>query len=511
MKKLLLIAALAAIAFGANADGYKLEKVWEFNTASVLTTADVRQGFGMDGKFYINDKAAQAVYVIDENGLANTTYPGGANCGITRDEAGNLVISNAVFPGVWAEATVKVVNPTTGEVKEYLVPEECGLGGRSDMFGFAKGDMMEDGVLYFTGAATDGICILTIAGGEVAEDDCYMATCDGLNNTSSTVINFFRDINNEETLIYDYRSGMPSKLTADGDNFARVGFALPNLNDVSKKGHANGVFPFIWDGKELYLYTLMPDYREGFAVAEANAEAPIVAVEAELQANPNAFQANWLNAEVDENGVTIYQYVPGYSVMVWRLTKDEPQPEIPNVYILGEVNEQGWAPNVGLLMEYDADNGVYTANVKLDGRGQDGENYFSFTTELAEYNDDGSWAYIAPFRFGAVSEGDFVYDDTMNDTPLSLTYDNPQAFRANGGNYEIIVNLNDMTVTMHHWLMGDANHDKVIDVSDVTALIAAVLGNTPEGFFFDEGNCSSEDDLLDVSDVTALIAIVLGN
>ena len=51
MKKLLLIAALAAVAFGANADGYKLEKVWEINDLSSMVTNDVRQGFGMDGKF----------------------------------------------------------------------------------------------------------------------------------------------------------------------------------------------------------------------------------------------------------------------------------------------------------------------------------------------------------------------------------------------------------------------------------------------------------------------------
>ena len=71
MKKLLLIAALAAVAFGANADGYKFEKVWEINDLSFLSTPDVRQGFGMNGKFYINDKANQKVIVIGQGGLTN--------------------------------------------------------------------------------------------------------------------------------------------------------------------------------------------------------------------------------------------------------------------------------------------------------------------------------------------------------------------------------------------------------------------------------------------------------
>ena len=353
MKKLLLFAALAAVALGASA-GYNLEQVWELNTSAILTTADARQGYGMDGKFYINDKGSQTVYVLDQTGIVGT-LPGGKNCGLTFDEAGNLVIGNAEFPGVWAaDATIKVVDRATGVAREYVVPEECGLGGRSDMLGFAKGNLLEDGVLYFTGANTDGICVLTITDGEVNADECYMATCDGLINTSSTVIYYYKDINNQEALLYDYRSGFPSKLVADGDDFTRTGFELPNFNGV-KKGHANGVFPFVWDGKEFYIYTLMPDYREGFAIAEANAEAPIAGVDALLTANPNSFQGNWLNAEVDENGVTIYQYVPGYRIAVYRLTKT------PDYYVGCNLLDNWNYSNY--MMEMDEETGLYTLAV----------------------------------------------------------------------------------------------------------------------------------------------------
>ena len=344
---------MAAVALGASA-GYNLEKVWEVNTSAILTTANARQGYGMDGKFYINDKGDQTVYVLDQTGIVQT-LPGGQNCGLTFDEAGNLVIGNAKFPDPWtAEATIKVVDRATGEVTEYIVPEECGLGGRSDMLGFAKGNLLEDGVLYFTGANTDGICVLTISDGEVNADECYMATCDGLVNTSSTVIYYYKDINNQEAWLYDYRSGYPSKLVADDENFTRTGFSLPDFNGV-KKGHANGVFPFVWDGKEFYIYTLMPDYREGFAIAEANAEAPIAGVSSALTANPNAFQGNWLNAEVDENGVTIYQYVPGYRIAVYRLTKT------PDYYV-GCNLLNNWGYN-DYMMSLDEETGLYTLTV----------------------------------------------------------------------------------------------------------------------------------------------------
>ena len=307
-------------------EGYKLEKVWELATpfASDMT-GDVRQGFGMNGKFYINNKADQKVVVVDENGIANTEYAGGTNCGITRDEAGNIVISNAAFPGAWVEATIKVINPETNEVKEYTVPEECGLLGRCDFIGFAKGNLMEDGALYLTGGNTnnangdpftDGVAIMTITGGEVSVDECYTAACDGLVGQTSTVINYFKDIDGEDALIYAYRSGNPSKLMFDGDNLTATPIVLPG------KGHANGIFPFIWEGKEYYIYPIMPDYQNGFAIAEDGAEEPIVVVPTSVAANANGFQCDWLNAEVDQAGVTIYQYYPGGNITVYRLTNN---------------------------------------------------------------------------------------------------------------------------------------------------------------------------------------------
>jgi hypothetical protein len=307
-------------------EGYKIKKVWEItDMPSLLTTNDARQGFGMNGKFYINNKADQKVVVIDENGIANIEYPGGANCGITRDEAGNIVVSNAAFPGGWVEATIKVINPVTNEVKEYTVPEECGLLGRCDFIGFAKGNLMEDGVLYMTGGNTnnangdpftDGVAIMTIAGGEVNVDECYTAACDGLVGQTSTVINYFKNLNEEDVLIYAYRSGNPSKLMFDGDNLVATPIMLPG------KGHANGIFPFIWEGKEYYIYPTMPDYQNGFAIAEDGAEEPIVEVTSTVNGNANAFQADWFNAEVDEKGVNIYQYYPGGHVTVYRLTNN---------------------------------------------------------------------------------------------------------------------------------------------------------------------------------------------
>ncbi len=314
--------------------GPKIEKVWEIaGLAEVLPTADVRQGFGMNGKFYINNKSntvdsvgnpvtVPTIVVVDENGISETTYPGGRNCGITRDEAGNIIISDAVFPGAWSEAVIKVLNPETGETKEYIVPEECGQQGRYDFLGFAKGNLMEDGALYISGGNTGtdpftpGISVMTIAGGEVSTDDCFLATWDGFTGQSSTVINYYKDLNDEDAMVFAYRSGNPTKLTWDGEELVSTPIVLPG------KGHCNGIFPFVWDGKEYFIYPTMPDYQNGFAIAESGAEEPLVEVPSTVAANANTYQADWFNAEVDKDGVTIYQYYPGGNVTVYRLTNE---------------------------------------------------------------------------------------------------------------------------------------------------------------------------------------------
>lgn len=311
--------------------GPQIKKVWEINDLSSLYLTGVRQGFGMNGKFYINDTQWQVeggeptIYVFGQDGLINT-MPGSANTPITRDEAGNIITTiNVEFPSTdWlaAGAGIKVYNPETAETKEYTIPAECGLLGRCDFMGFAKGNLLEDGALYLTGGNTgtdpftSGVAVLTISGGEVDIDNCYTASCDGLTGQTSTVINYYKDINDEDALVYAYRSGNPSKLMFDGENLVSTAIVLPG------KGHANGIFPFIWEGKEYFIYPIMPDYQNGFAIAEAGAEEPLVEVPSTVTGNANGYQADWFNAEVDEDGVTIYQYYPGGNITVYRLSNN---------------------------------------------------------------------------------------------------------------------------------------------------------------------------------------------
>ena len=182
------------------------------------------------------------------------------------------------------------------------------------------------------------------------------------------------------------------------------------------------------------------------------------------------------------------------------------------VWILGEVNDKVWAANDGLQM--DTEDGItYTAEVTFDGRNEGEVNYFSFTTELANDNDEGAWNYIAPFRFGAVSEGNFWVSDEQLDKPLSLTYENGQAFCISKGEYTLQVNLAEMTLVItkvQEETLGDVTGDGKVDVQDLNAVINIMLGKKTQADYPGRANIAGNDEKVDVQDLNAVVNIMLG-
>lgn len=71
-------------------------------------------------------------------------------------------------------------------------------------------------------------------------------------------------------------------------------------------------------------------------------------------------------------------------------------------YIMGQVNGNVWAPNVGQPM-VALDENHYSAVVDFGNEQRDDKYYFSFTHYLARTGDDSEWDNIAAHRFGAES------------------------------------------------------------------------------------------------------------
>ena len=181
--------------------------------------------------------------------------------------------------------------------------------------------------------------------------------------------------------------------------------------------------------------------------------------------------------------------------------------EPTTMYVLGEVNENSWAPNVGVEMVTE-DNNVYTAEVNFDGRNE-GYNYFSFTKVLAENADD--WAAIAPYRIGAVSDGDFEVTDEYLNTELSLQA-GEKAFKIPAGLYDLTLTKDAMTLVIAKveptLPVGDVTGDGKVDVADVNAVINIILKTKTQEDY--PGNADvSGDDKVDVADVNAIINIIL--
>ena len=353
MKKLLLFAAAAAAMMCANAQP-TVEQLWKHDgLADIAPTAECRQGFGMNGKVFINNKAEQKVIVFGQGGLADEEYPGGANCGIGRDEAGNLVISNGAFPAEWAcdgeTPVIKVVDPNNPtNVKEYALPEEVAGFGRSDLLGFAQGNLLENGVLYFCGASSEQkLVVVTITDGVVDEDNTYVATIDGGVTASSNPIYFYKNKDGEDRLLYVNRTQAGGGgnlgikvLVADGDNFV-----VESVPVMPGKSASNGGMIFVWNGEEYAVYPYGGNYLDGFAIIKIGEEEPLFVLEPTLAANPNGFQANWVNAEVTEDGVMIYHYVPGAYVEAYKMTDGTNPPDEAKYYVVGGFN--GWNTEAG--------------------------------------------------------------------------------------------------------------------------------------------------------------------
>ncbi|MBO7609450.1 MAG: dockerin type I repeat-containing protein [Muribaculaceae bacterium] len=177
-----------------------------------------------------------------------------------------------------------------------------------------------------------------------------------------------------------------------------------------------------------------------------------------------------------------------------------------DTYILGEVNENGWDPSVGVQMAQDGN--TYTADVTFDGR-NDGFNYFSFTTLLAETS--GDWDAIKDYRFGAVSDGDFWVTEEQLNKELDLQA-GETAFKIAAGEYTLTVDRENMTLVIApkaaQGLLGDFDNSGIIDVEDVNAAINIILKIKSMSDYPGNGDMDGNG-YIDVEDVNAIINIIL--
>lgn len=187
-------------------------------------------------------------------------------------------------------------------------------------------------------------------------------------------------------------------------------------------------------------------------------------------------------------------------------TLDE-EPIIPTVHIMGEIDNQAWAPDAGTKMEYNPGTETYTATVHAEADAS-----FGFTTMIDD-DDQGGWNYILPYRFGPESDGEFYLTEERIGQSLTLSFDHfSDVYVLTTGDYDITVSLEQKYIIIGKAapsiLLGDVNEDNMVDINDITDMISYVLGNPVSPFNTLNANVIA-DDTIDINDVTELINFVL--
>lgn len=154
-------------------------------------------------------------------------------------------------------------------------------------------------------------------------------------------------------------------------------------------------------------------------------------------------------------------------------------------------------------MTRDEANNQYTTTIYTLGENA-GYSYFSFTKQLAE-----DWDALAPYRFGAVSDGDYWVTDEVLGTEIPLTTNGGQAFRVPAGKWNLTLNVDNMTLVIEQMegVLGDVDNDGEASIADVSDLIDYLLAGGAEPT---DSDCDFDGEIA-IGDVSALIDFLLTN
>ena len=287
-----------------------------------------------------------------------------------------------------------------------------------------------------------------------------------------------------------------------------------------------------------YLIGSFNEWNQEATVALTKGEDGKFTVTQEMEANAEFKFLNennaWIGAEATGNFIVSKEQVDsatqitllvdgGNNIQIpvagtWTLTIDpetmklviagewveEPEPE-KMVYIIGNVVGD-WDPTVGTPM-VERGEGIYDIEITLVDA-YEGNSYIGFTTKLADPESETPWDDIEEFRFGPVSEGNFVLTPELEETDIAITFDAHETIQAPAGKYWILVDFGEMKLIMKNMdaKAGDVNGDGTVDGNDLNMLINIVLGKeepTP-------GADVDGEDGINGSDINTLINILLG-
>ncbi len=188
LQKLLLVGAVALIAFGANA--YVVTKCWEntTNIPGVSHGGDFRFASVKDGKIIVTDCANKKIMAIDENGMTelfdlteaiNTHYgveegeeETTASWGITVDDAENILVGTGSPYATTSTDLIIISADLQNTYKLQITLPEGISSNRIDQYGKIVGNMLssEGAYLWLAINGQENVAIIKIANGVQVQD-----------------------------------------------------------------------------------------------------------------------------------------------------------------------------------------------------------------------------------------------------------------------------------------------------------------------------------------------------
>lgn len=216
----------------------------------------------------------------------------------------------------------------------------------------------------------------------------------------------------------------------------------------------NQVIPYTVEGNDAYVSTYSLDSCAMVALKTRKYEKRELNVDVEATVYPKSKTAVAIKGELKQNETPI------------------PTPEIDpkGYYILGDIENVGWTPSKGLMME-DKGNGIYTATVTTTND----ENWFKFYGATGFSTDDNNWDLVNKYQYGCQVNGDAA---TFN---MLEWKDVKTPTIAGAGTWIVTLDMINCTYTISKpilYMAGDANGWAQIDY------LASVDGSSFTGFMY---------------------------
>lgn len=320
-----------------------LTLVW-MNTDVAPLELNARQGFGLNGKFYLQNKDTKNIEVWNETGKIQE-IPSGEGTNITFDDAGNIIVRLGTFNTAYVSTRNELrIIPADGSAA-IDIPLSGITPGRLDFWGHVKGNVLDKttgGVLYMGTTWYPQLIEIPIIDGKQDVTNTYTYTYASPfgvsgNFASTTIISGWggRDYISILSPLYNKTNcNAIQKLSIDKDeNWTHDSYYVtPRHNGCA------GFYIFKLGGKDYIAYPSGSNNADGFTISklatkaksdvEDGDESVRIATKYSEQKDDgntmyanNAYFGSHLTVEaISETQAYVYQYFPKGYIAKYLLT-----------------------------------------------------------------------------------------------------------------------------------------------------------------------------------------------